>query len=104
MQWLGFVLPYTGSVGRYGRSIEEGQMMNGLWTVILSALAILLTDNLYVKRIDRNVIWSDAKRATPARQAALHPALQLAIRPHSTLNVLRTKQIPENSPTEVLQW
>ena len=77
--------------------------MNGLWTVILSALAILLTDNLYVKRIDRNVIRSDAKWGNAARQAALHPALQLAIRPHSA-HALRKKQIPENSPTEVLQW
>ena len=53
--------------------------MNGLWTVILSALAILLTDNLYVKRIDRNVIRSDAKWGNAARQAALHLAVQLAI-------------------------
>lgn len=77
--------------------------MNGLWTVILSALAILLTDNLYVKRIARNVIRSGAKWGNAARQAALHPALQLAIRPHSA-HALRKKQIPENSPTEVLQW
>jgi len=32
-------------IGRYGHSIEEGQVMSGLWTVILSELAILLTDN-----------------------------------------------------------
>ena len=69
--------------------------MNGLWTVILSALAILLTDNLYVKRIDRNVIRSDAKRCNAARQ--------LAIRPHSA-HALREKKILQNSPTEVLQW
>ena len=77
--------------------------MNGLWTVILSALAILLTDNLCVSCIDRNVIRSDAKRATPTRQTALYPALQPTIRPHSA-HALRKKQIPENSPTEVLQW
>ncbi len=39
--------------------------MSSLWTVILSALAILLTDNLYVKRIDRNVIRSDARGVMP---------------------------------------
>ena len=50
--------------------------MNGLWTVILSALAILLTDNLYVKRIDRNVIRSDAKRGNAAWQLAI-PLTQL---------------------------
>ena len=85
--------------------------MNGLWTVILSALAILLTDNLYVKRIDRNVIRSDAKWGNTARQAALHLAVQLAIPltqlmrfERSKFHALRKKQIPENSPTEVLQW
>jgi carbon starvation protein len=41
--------------------------MNTLWIVILSALTIYLAYNLYAKRIDRSVIQSDAKRATPAR-------------------------------------
>jgi carbon starvation protein len=41
--------------------------MNSFWIVVLSALTIYLTYNLYAKRIDRNVIQSDAKRATPAR-------------------------------------
>ena len=77
--------------------------MNGLWTVILSALAVLLSDNLYANRIDCNVIRSDARRGTAARHAAPYPALQFAIRPHSA-HALRKKQIPENSPTEVLQW
>ena len=63
-QWFSFVLPTPILIGRYGHSIEEGQVMNGLWTVILSALAILLTDNLCVRCIDRKVIRSDAKRAT----------------------------------------
>jgi hypothetical protein len=97
------VLPYAVLIGRYGHSIEEGQAMNGLWTVVLSVLAILLAYDLYAKRIGRNVIQSDPKRARPARQAALHPAVQLAIRSHSA-HVLRKKQIPENSPTEVLKW
>ena len=41
--------------------------MNTLWIVVLSALTIYLTYNLYAKRIDRKVIQPDAKRATPAR-------------------------------------
>jgi len=41
--------------------------MNTLWIVVISALIIYLVYNQYAKRIDRNVIQSDAKRATPAR-------------------------------------
>jgi carbon starvation protein len=41
--------------------------MNSFWIVILSVLTVYLTYNLYAKRIDRNVIQPDAKRATPAR-------------------------------------
>ncbi|HYB50053.1 MAG TPA: carbon starvation CstA family protein [Burkholderiaceae bacterium] len=41
--------------------------MNSLWIVALSVLTIYLAYNFYAKRIDRNVIQSDAKRATPAR-------------------------------------
>jgi carbon starvation protein len=41
--------------------------MNTLWIVILSVLTTYLAYNLYAKRIDRNVIQPDAKRATPAR-------------------------------------
>ena len=41
--------------------------MNTLWIVILSLLTIYLAYNFYAKRIDRNVIQPDAKRATPAR-------------------------------------
>ncbi len=41
--------------------------MNTLWIVILSVVTIYLAYNLYAKRIDRNVIQPDAKRATPAR-------------------------------------
>src|ERR1019366_690547 len=41
--------------------------MNTLLIVILSVLTIYLAYNLYAKRIDRNVIQPDAKRATPAR-------------------------------------
>jgi carbon starvation protein len=41
--------------------------MNSFWIVVLSVLTIYLTYNFYAKRIDRNVIQSDAKRATPAR-------------------------------------
>ena len=41
--------------------------MNTLWIVILSVLTIYLAYNFYAKRIDRNVIQPDPKRATPAR-------------------------------------
>jgi carbon starvation protein len=41
--------------------------MNTLWIVIISVLTTYLAYNLYAKRIDRNVIQPDAKRATPAR-------------------------------------
>ena len=41
--------------------------MNSLWIVILSVLTVYLAYNFYAKRIDRNVIQPDAKRATPAR-------------------------------------
>jgi carbon starvation protein len=40
--------------------------MNTLWIVVIGVLTIYLAYNLYAKRIDRNVIQSDAKRATPA--------------------------------------
>ena len=77
--------------------------MISLWTVVPSVLTILLTCNLCAKRLGRRVIQFDPKRAIPARQAALHLALRLEIRPHST-HALRKKQILQNSPTEVLQW
>jgi carbon starvation protein len=41
--------------------------MNSLWIVILSVLTTYLAYNLYARRIDRNVIQPDARRATPAR-------------------------------------
>jgi len=41
--------------------------MNTLWIVVIAILTISLAYNLYAKRIDRNVIQSDAGRATPAR-------------------------------------
>jgi carbon starvation protein len=41
--------------------------MNSLWIVILSVLTTYLAYNFYAKRIDRNVIQPDARRATPAR-------------------------------------
>jgi carbon starvation protein len=41
--------------------------MNSFWIVVLSVLTIYLIYNYYAKRIDRNVIQPDAKRATPAR-------------------------------------
>ena len=41
--------------------------MNTLWIVVIGAVVIYLAYNYYAKRIDRDVIKSDAKRATPAR-------------------------------------
>ncbi|MGZ5751646.1 MAG: carbon starvation CstA family protein [Usitatibacter sp.] len=41
--------------------------MNTLWIVVIGILTIYLAYNFYAKRIDRTVIQSDAKRATPAR-------------------------------------
>ncbi len=41
--------------------------MNTLWIVILGVATTLLAYNLYAKRIDRSVIQSDPRRATPAR-------------------------------------
>jgi len=41
--------------------------MNTLWIVVIGALTAYLAYNLYAKRIDRNIIQSDVKRATPAR-------------------------------------
>ncbi|HUJ01625.1 MAG TPA: carbon starvation CstA family protein [Usitatibacter sp.] len=41
--------------------------MNTLWIVILGVVTTLLAYNLYAKRVDRNVIQSDSRRATPAR-------------------------------------
>ncbi len=40
--------------------------MNTLYTVLVGALTVYLAYTLYARRIDRNVIQSDPKRATPA--------------------------------------
>jgi carbon starvation protein len=41
--------------------------MSTLWIVVIGVLTTYLAYNLYARRIDRNIIQSDAKRATPAR-------------------------------------
>ncbi|OGO47007.1 MAG: hypothetical protein A2W34_08420 [Chloroflexi bacterium RBG_16_64_32] len=41
--------------------------MNTLYVVVIAAVVIYVAYNFYAKRIDRNVIQSDAKRATPAK-------------------------------------
>jgi carbon starvation protein len=41
--------------------------MNTLWIVVIGVLTSYLAYNFYARRIDRTVIQSDAKRATPAR-------------------------------------
>lgn len=41
--------------------------MNTLWIIAIGVLTTSLVYNLYAKWIGRNIIQSDAKRATPAR-------------------------------------
>ncbi len=41
--------------------------MNTLWIVVIAAIVIYLAYNFYAKRIDRDIIKSDAKKATPAK-------------------------------------
>jgi carbon starvation protein len=41
--------------------------MNTLWIVVIAAISIYLAYNYYARRIDKNVVQADAKRATPAR-------------------------------------
>jgi carbon starvation protein len=41
--------------------------MNTLWIVVIAAIVIYLAYNFYAKRIDRDIIKADAKKATPAK-------------------------------------
>src|ERR687884_1927414 len=41
--------------------------MNSLWIVVIGVVVIYLAYTFYAKRIDRTIIQSDPKRATPAR-------------------------------------
>ena len=41
--------------------------MNTFWIVVVAAIVIYLAYNYYARRVDKNVIQTDAKRATPAR-------------------------------------
>jgi carbon starvation protein len=41
--------------------------MNTLWVVVIAVVVIYLAYNYYAKRIDKNVIQADAKKATPAK-------------------------------------
>lgn len=41
--------------------------MNTLWIVVIAAIVIYAAYNFYAKRIDRDIIQSDAKKATPAK-------------------------------------
>ena len=41
--------------------------MNTLWIVVVAVAVIYLAYHFYARRVDRNVIGSDAKKATPAR-------------------------------------
>jgi carbon starvation protein len=41
--------------------------MNTLWVVVIAVVVIYAAYNYYAKKIDRNVIQADAKKATPAK-------------------------------------
>src|SRR5512139_1294026 len=41
--------------------------MNTFWIVVVAALVIYLAYNFYARRVDKNVLQTDAKKATPAR-------------------------------------
>ena len=41
--------------------------MNTLWIVVIATVVIYLAYNFYARRIDRDIIKADAKRATPAK-------------------------------------
>lgn len=41
--------------------------MNTLWIVVVAAIVIYTAYNFYARRVDREVIQADAKKATPAR-------------------------------------
>jgi carbon starvation protein len=41
--------------------------MNSLWIVVIGVVVIYLAYNFYAKRIDRDIIQADPKRATPAK-------------------------------------
>ncbi|MFH1186399.1 MAG: carbon starvation CstA family protein [Chloroflexota bacterium] len=41
--------------------------MNTMWVVVIAAIVIYVAYNFYAKRIDRDVIQADAKKATPAK-------------------------------------
>src|SRR5512138_3255746 len=45
----------------------EVYVMNTLWIVVIAAVIIYVAYNYYAKVIDRNVIMTDAKKATPAK-------------------------------------
>src|SRR5512141_2714441 len=45
----------------------EVYVMNTLWIVVIAAVIIYLAYNFYAKMIDRTVIKTDAKKATPAK-------------------------------------
>jgi len=45
----------------------EVYVMNTLWIVVIAAVVIYAAYNFYAKQIDRNIIKTDAKKATPAK-------------------------------------
>src|SRR6266496_5890826 len=45
----------------------EVYVMNTLWIVVIAAVVIYVAYNFYAKQIDKNIIKTDFKRATPAK-------------------------------------
>ena len=70
--------------------------MNTLWMVLIAVLVIYVA-YAYAKRVDRNVIQADAKRATPAsRQLKTRAA-----RPYSMWRTMRPslwRSSPDDDP------
>src|SRR5450756_850767 len=45
---------------------ERSSLMNTLWIVVIATVVIYLAYNFYARRIDRDIIKADARKATPA--------------------------------------
>jgi carbon starvation protein len=65
MNRLGGVYAYL--LSTFKQLPMEVKVMNTLWIVVVAAVIIYLAYNFYAKVIDRDVIKTDAKKATPAK-------------------------------------
>jgi carbon starvation protein len=64
---VAFTRTFAQPVTPYRSEGERSHAMNTLWIVVIGAVVIYLAYNFYARRIDRDVIQADAKKATPAR-------------------------------------